>query len=93
MRTVTAPSGGSWWHRQFQVAEVRVALVAAARLLVQAFVAKNVLGVDLDVVTQFAALWVFIVYLVSGQRIRASEIAFIAAIVLATAGVLVPYAV
>lgn len=93
MRTVTTPSGGSWWQRQIQVADVRVSLVAAACLLIQAVVAKNVLGVELDIVTQFAALWIFVAYMVSGLRGRASEIAFIAAIILATAGVLVLYAV
>lgn len=93
MRTVTASSGGHWWHRQVQEPEVRVALVAGACLLVQAVIAKNVLEVRLDVMSQFAAMWIFIAYQVSGLRTRASEIAFIATIILATAAVLVLYAV
>lgn len=93
MRTVTASSGGSSWHRQIREPEVGVALVAGACLLVQAVIAKNVLEVKLDVMSQFAAMWIFIVYQVSGLRTRASEIAFIAAIILATAAVLVLYAV
>ena len=93
MQTVTASSGGRSWRRQIREPEVRVALVAGACLLVQAVIAKNVLEVKLDVMSQFAAMWIFIVYQVSGLRTRASEIAFIAAIILATAAVLVLYAV
>jgi hypothetical protein len=93
MRTVTASSGGTWWHRQLQEPEVGVALVAAGCLIVEAVIAKNVLDVELDVISQFAAMWIFIAYLVSGLRSRASGIAFIAAIILATAAVLVLYAV
>jgi hypothetical protein len=48
---------------------------------------------DLGFFGQFVPLWIFIAYLVSGLRDRTSEIAFIAVIVLATAAVLVLYAV
>jgi hypothetical protein len=67
--------------------------VAAACLLVEAVIAKNVIDVELDFFTQFAPMWIFIAYLVSGLRDRKSEIAFIAVMILATAAVLVLYAV
>lgn len=93
MRTVSAPTGGSWWHRLAEEAEARVAIVAAVCLIVQAVIAKNGLEVELDVMSQFAALWIFIAYLVSGLRGRASEVGFIAAIIFATIAVLVLYAI
>jgi hypothetical protein len=74
-------------------AETRVALVAAAALLIQAVVAKNILDVDLDYFSQFAALWVFIVFLISDRRDRQTEVGFMAAIVAVTAAVLLLYAV
>jgi hypothetical protein len=72
--------------------QVRVALVTAACLVVEAVVAKNVIDVDLDFISQFAPFWVFIAYLVSGLRDRVSEISFMVAIVATTVAVLVLYA-
>jgi hypothetical protein len=40
--------------------QVRIALLAALALVVEAVVAKNILDVRLDFISQFAALWVFI---------------------------------
>jgi hypothetical protein len=73
--------------------QVRVALVTAAALLVQAVVAKNVLDVELDFVSQFGALWVFLVFLLTGKRDRVSELGTDAVIVLVTVAVLGLYAV
>jgi len=70
----------------------RVAIVAALALLVQAVLAKNVLDVELDFVTQFAALWVFILYQISNDRSRLAELGAMAAIVTVTGGVLLLYA-
>ena len=70
-----------------------VSLVAGACLLVEAVIAKNVIDVDMDFFSQFVPMWIFIAYLVSGFRDRTSEIAFIAVIILATAAVLVLYAI
>lgn len=81
------------WRRWLGDPQARVALVAAACLLVEAVLAKNVLDVRLDVMTQLAPMWIFIVFQVSGLRDRASEMAFMAAIVLATAAILILYAV
>ena len=93
MRAVNLAHGGVWWGRQIRDPRVMVSLVAAACLLVEAVIAKNVIDVELDFFSQFAPLWIFIAYLVSGLRDHASEIAFVAVIILATAAVLVLYAV
>jgi hypothetical protein len=93
MRALTLSHGGEWWRRQIRGPQVIVALVAAACILVEAVIAKNVIDVKLDFFSQFAPMWLFIIYLVSGLRDRTSEIAFIAAIILATAAILVLYAV
>ena len=72
--------------------ELLLSLVVAACLLVQAVVAKNVLEVELDFFSQFAALWVYIAYLVTGLRDRSSSIAFAFAAIGVTAAVLALYA-
>jgi len=72
--------------------QVRIALLAAVALLVEAVVAKNVLDVRLDFISQFAGLWIFIAFQVSGRRDRLAELAAGAAIVVATAAVLIVYA-
>jgi hypothetical protein len=74
-------------------AETRVALVTALALLVQAAIAKNVIEVELDYWSQFAALWVFIVFLIGDRRDRRTELGFMAAIIAVTVAVLVLYAV
>jgi hypothetical protein len=93
MRALHLAHDGVWWGRQIGDPQVVVALVAAVCLLVEAVIAKNVIEVELDVFSQFVPMWIFIAYLVSGLRDRASEIAFIAVIILATAATLVLYAV
>ncbi len=92
MRALNFPHGGVSW-RQIRDPLVMVSLVAAACLLVEAVIAKNVIDVKLDFFSQLAPMWIFITYLVSGLRDRTSEIVFIAAIILATVAILVLYAV
>jgi hypothetical protein len=92
MRAVHLPHDGVRWAGRFRDPQLRVGLVTAACLVVEAVVAKNVIDVELDFVSQFAPMWIYIAYLASGVRDRASEIAFVAAIVVATAAVLVLYA-
>ncbi len=72
--------------------EVWLSLVTAAALLIQAVVAKNVLEEELDFVSQYAALWVFIVFLISGERGRVAELGTAAALVAVTGAVLTLYA-
>jgi hypothetical protein len=94
MRALHLPhGGGAWWGRQVRDPQTVVALVAAVCLLVEAVIARNVIDVELDFFSQFAPMWIFIAYLVSGLRDRASEIAFIAVIILTTVAILVLYAV
>lgn len=81
------------WRRRLNDPQVRVGLVTAACLLVEAVIAKNMLDVQLDFFSQLAPMWIFIVYQVSGLRDRTSEIAFMVTIVLVTAAVLILYSV
>jgi len=71
--------------------QVRVALVTAVVLIVQAVLAKNVLDVELDFVSQNAPLLVFIAFMLGGSRSRGTEIAFDVAIVAVSAAVLLLY--
>lgn len=79
-------------HGALGDAQVRVALLTALALMVEAVLAKNVLDVRLDVISQFAALWVFIAFQLSGRRDRSAELVADAAVIIATAAVLVVYA-
>jgi hypothetical protein len=74
-------------------AQLRVALVTAFALVAEAVLAKNVIGVELDFISQFAALWVFIGFQAAGKRDRVTELATDATIVLVTAAVLALYSV
>ena len=92
----TAPDSSgrrSTWRRRLNDPQVRIGLVTAVCLLVEAVIAKNALDVELDFMSQFAPMWIFIVFQLSGLRDRKSEIAFMITIVLVTAAVLVLYAV
>ncbi len=93
MSTATHPSPDRrTWRSRLDDPQVRVALVTAVCLLVQAVIAKNVLDVELGFLGQLAPFWVFVAYLVTGLRDRASELAFGVTIVLTTVAVLVLYA-
>jgi hypothetical protein len=71
---------------------VRVGLLAAAALLVEAVLAKSVLDLQLNFFAQLAALWVFVAYKLSGRRDRLTETAASVAVVVVTATVLIVYA-
>jgi hypothetical protein len=81
--------GGRRLPRALQSSEVRVALVIAVCLLVEAIVAKNVLDVTLDPLVQLAPIWVFLAYTWQERRDRVAELATMATAVVATAGILV----
>ena len=93
VRVSSSSHEGVRWRRRIGDPLVVVALVAAGCLLFEAVVAKNVIEVELDFFSRLVPLWIFVAYLVSGLRDRTSEIAFSVVIVLATAAVLVLYAV
>jgi len=77
---------------EFDNAQIRIALLTAAALFLEAFLAKSVLGLRLDFVSQFAALWVLLGFQVGGRHGRIAERAAATAVVLVTAGVLLVYA-
>ena len=89
---VHAPQRGSTWRHYGDDPQVRLALVTAVCLVVEAVLAKNVLDVELRVLAQFAPLYVFTASLVSGLRDRRSELSFTVAIVATSAAVLLLYA-
>jgi hypothetical protein len=72
--------------------DVTLSVVVAACLLAEAVVAKEILDVSLDYFSQFAALWVFIAYLVTGRHDRSAANAFALAAVAVTVAVLGLYA-
>lgn len=82
------PGGRDRWAAAFADPQVRVAIVTALALLAQAVIAKNVLDVKLDFLSQLAPFWVFIVYEIAGDRGRTVELLTSAVIVLVTAAVL-----
>lgn len=72
--------------------QIRLAVVVAACLIVEAIVAKNVMHVKINFVLQLTPLWVFAVSQAWSTRDKASEIATMILAIGATAGVLVFYA-
>ncbi len=72
--------------------QVRIAVVVAACLIVEAIVAKNVMDVTVNIVAFLAPLWVFAVSQAWPTKNKASEIATMILAIGATAGVLVFYA-
>jgi hypothetical protein len=72
--------------------QIRVGLLAAAALLVEAVLAKGVLDLELNFFAQLAALWVFVAYKLSGRRDRLTETVASVAVVVVTATVLLVYA-
>lgn len=82
----------SRWRQAWDDPQFRVAVVVAVCILVEAVVAKNILDVRLDAVSQTAAMWIWIAYHVVGRRDRGAELAFMATAVFVTAAVLVLYA-
>ena len=69
--------------------QIRIAVVVAASLIVEAIVAKSVMDVTVNIVAFLAPLWVFAVSQAWPTKDKAFEIA---TMLLATAGVLIFYA-
>jgi hypothetical protein len=74
-------------------AQLRIAVVVAACLIVEAVVAKNVMDVTINIVAFLAPLWVFAVSQAWPTKDKLFELTTILVAVAATAGVLVFYAV
>lgn len=73
--------------------QIRIAVVVAACLILEAVVAKNVMDVTVNIVAFLAPLWVFAVSLAWPTNEKIFEIAAMFLAVGATAGVLIFYAV
>jgi len=71
---------------------IRIAVVVAACLVVEAIVAKNVMDVTVNIAAFLAPLWVFAVSLAWPTKDKAFEIATMLLAIGATAGVLIFYA-
>ena len=72
--------------------QIRIAVVVAACLIIEAIVAKNVMGVTINIVAFLAPLWVFAVSQAWPTKNKAFEIATMILAIGATAGVLLFYA-
>ena len=72
--------------------QIRVAVVVAACLIVEAIVAKNIMDVTINIVAFLLPLWVFAVSLAWPTEDKTLEIATMLIAVGATAGVLIFYA-
>jgi hypothetical protein len=79
-------------REHFADPQVRVGLLAAAALLVEAVLAKTVLDLQLNFFAQLAALWIFVAYKITGRRDRFTETAASIAVIAVTATVLLVYA-
>lgn len=93
---MTSPADNPWQSRlagALRDWQVRLSLLAAMLLLLEAVVAKNVIGVRLDSISQSVAMWIFIVYMISGQRGRTAALGTAAIMTAATAAVLLLYAI
>ncbi len=69
--------------------EIKVSLVTAACLLAIAFVSKNILNVQLDFLSQYAPLWIFIFYIISRSRATVSVLTWSSLIIFVTATILI----
>jgi hypothetical protein len=89
---VTGVHHGHRYALQAWPPQIRIAAVVAACLIVEAIVAKNIMGVTVTVVAFLAPLWVFAVALAWPTRSRGFELVTMILAVGATVGVLVFYA-
>lgn len=87
----SVPSGRTSSSRAAR-AQLRIATVVAACLVVEAVVAKNVLDVTINIVAFLAPLWVFAVSQAWPTKEKAFELTTMILAIAATGGVLVYYA-
>lgn len=73
--------------------DVKVSLVTAGCVLALAIISKNILQVELDFVTQYGPVWMFITYIITRDKAKNSNNPLIwsAAIVLVTIAILLLY--
>jgi len=78
--------------------EAKVSLVTAGCILTLAIVSKNVLRVQLDFISSFGPVWVFIAYIITKDSVKNSKICcnplfWALAIIVVTAAILILYAI
>ena len=73
--------------------EVKLSLVTAACLLALAIVSKNILNVQLDFISQYGPLWIFIFYIISRSRASVSVLTWSSLIIFVTVAILILNAV
>ncbi len=54
--------------------EVKVSLVTAVCILALAIIPKNVLNVQLDFITLYGPVWVYIAYIITKDNVKKSKI-------------------
>lgn len=76
--------------------ELTVSIVTAVCILALAVVSKYFLDVELDFVSQYGPVWIYIVYVIGkdeAKRSQRSTLFWSAAIIVATVAILVVYAI
>jgi len=78
--------------------EVKVSLVTAICILALAVISKSVLRVQLDVISFYGPVWIYIAYIISKDEIKKSKICnsplfWSLMIILVTIAILVLYAI
>lgn len=77
--------------------EAKVSLVTAVCILALAIISKNILNVQLDLISQYGPVWLLIAYLCTKDtkksKICCSPLFWSAAIILVTAAILAVYAI
>jgi len=72
--------------------EVKVSLVTAVCILALAIISKNVLNVQLDFITQYGPVWVYIAYISTKDKTKKSKY-WSLVIILVTIATLILYAI
>jgi hypothetical protein len=78
--------------------EIKVSFVTAVCILALAIISKNILNVQLDLISQYGPVWMLIAYLSTKDTNKKSKICcsplfWSVAIILVTAAILVIYAI
>ncbi|MDI6886490.1 MAG: hypothetical protein QMD22_09185 [archaeon] len=78
--------------------EVKVALVTAVCILGLAVLSKYVINVELDFISQYGPVWMFMVYVITKEKAKKSKICcttlfWSLTIILVTVAILVIYAI
>lgn len=78
--------------------DLKVSLVTAICILVLAVVAKKVLNVELDFISQYGPVWLYIVYIITRDKQKESKVCssplfWSLAIIFATLAILALYAI